>query len=119
MFIFHTARIMFQSNQPTTATGVIEIAVDYDAKDSAPTSTIQMMRNISSAMANIYADCACDVVKKLSRLPRYNTAEVSGSDADQVNQAVVYLATEGSNATASSTVGYLMIEYDVEFFTPQ
>jgi len=118
MFVFHVARAMYQSNQPTTAAGVVELAFDYDAKDALPSTTVGMMRNISSAMSNIYADCACDLKKSLSRLPKYNTAEGSSSDLDQVNQALLLVATEGFQ-TASIVVGYLLVEYDVEFFTPQ
>ena len=115
---FHKAKAMFQSNQPTTASGVSEIAVDYDAKDAVPSSTVTMMRNISSSMSNIYADNACVIDGSLSRLPRFVTSQTSGADRDQYIQAVVWYAFEGVVGTNASQ-GYLLIEYDVEFFTPQ
>lgn len=119
MFVFHRARFIFQSSQPVTVTGVVELAADYDSKDSPPTTTISMMRNISSAMSNLYADCAMEVLSSLSRLPRYACSETVAPDENQVNQATVYVATEGTGATAITTAGYLICEYDVEFFTPQ
>jgi hypothetical protein len=115
---FHKAKIMFQSNQPTTAGGVSMIAVDYDAKDSAPTTSILMMRNISSSMSNIYADNACEVLGSLSRLPKYATSEATSSDNNQVIQAIAWYAFEGVTGV-NAAQGYLVVEYDVEFFTPQ
>lgn len=117
MYVFHSAKAIFQSNQPTTATGVAAIATDYDAKDTAPTNMVDMMRNISSSMSNIYADNACFIDKRLSRLPKYNIVEDSSQDLSQVIQATVHFATEGGPETA--VIGYLFFEYDVEFFTPQ
>lgn len=118
MYVFHSAVIRFQSNQPTTATGVVAIAVDYDAKDALPTNMIGMMRNVSSSMSNVYANSGALVDKRLSRLPKYLTASPS-PDLDQTIQANVLVASEGIGVAAITTIGYLFIEYDVEFFTPQ
>ncbi len=117
---FHRAKAMFQSTRPTTAQGVSELAVDYDAKDTVPSTTVGMMRNISSSMSNIYADNACEVSGALSRLPKYATAQDGSADLDQINQANLLYAFEGLATTEVNTPqGYLVVEYDVEFFTPQ
>lgn len=117
MYKFHKAKVLFQSSQPTTAQGVAILAVDYDAKDTAPGSTSGMMRNISSAMSNVYADCALEIEGKLSRLDKYVCSEGSAIDVNQVTQANILYAFEGTVGT-SVPQGYLVIEYDVEFFTP-
>jgi len=116
---FHKCDILFQANQPTTAIGEILLAVDYDAKDAAPTTAVGMMRNISSTMANIYSDASLQILGSLSRLPKFVTAEGTGSDADQVNQASLWVAAEGVTATAGATLGYVIAQYDIEFYTPQ
>jgi hypothetical protein len=123
MYIFHSAKPIFQSSQPTTAAGISAISIEYDVSDTFPTNLEQMMRNISSSMSNIYADNGCLVDKRLSRLPKYfNTVNSSSTDANTV-QAKINYATEGwtdPDVTANIfPVGYLLIEYDVEFFTPQ
>ena len=111
---------MFQSTRPTTAQGVSEIAVDYDAKDTFPTSTVGMMRNISSSMSNIYADNATLVSGRLARLPKYATSQNVSSDTDQTTQAVILYGFEGLAASEVNTPqGYMVVQYDVEFFTPQ
>lgn len=116
---FHSATLMFQSTRPTTAAGVSMIAVDYDQKDAAPTSTVNMMRNISSSMSNIYANNGCKVLGTLSRLPKYVCVEPASLDVDQVYQASIFYAFEGLASTEVNTAqGYLVCDYDVEFFTP-
>jgi hypothetical protein len=117
MYVFHEAKFMFQSNQPTTAGGVAILSVDYDVADTAPASTVAQMRNISSSMSNVYADNACVIKRSLSRLPKYYTAS-SGSDAVDINQANMFYAFEGV-VGVSAAQGYVVVEYDVEFFTPQ
>jgi len=119
MYIFHSATFILQSNQPTTATGEWLACIDYDSKDVVPTSSINQMRNISSTMANVYSDMSLVCLKSLSRLPKYNISESSSSDTDQVIQANFYLGIEGYTGTAGAAIGYLIVEYDVEFFTPQ
>jgi len=118
MYLFHKAEIFFQSNQPTTTQGVVMVAVDYDAKDVKPTSSITMMKNISSSMANVYSYLEVTVDRRLSRLNKYVVTEESLSDIDQTLQGKIYYAFEGVAAT-NAPMGYIVIRYDVEFFTPQ
>lgn len=115
---FHNCKVKFQSNQPTTAGGVVELAVDHDGKDTAPTTSIAMMRNISSAMANVYSDLEINVPGSLARLPKYIVSSDASSDLDQLYQGIVYTAFEGVVGT-NAAQGYLLIQYDIEFFTPQ
>jgi len=117
-FKFHRADVLFQANQPTTAAGEIVASVDYDVDDTAPANTVAMMRNISASMANIYSDASLQILGELSRLPKFKTG-IAGQDNDQNYQAVVYMAQEGVTASAGQGLGYVIIEYDVEFFTPQ
>lgn len=118
MYIFHQARAIFQSSMPTTQSGLAALAVEYDVTDSAPTDMSGMMRNISSSMSNVYADNSCLVDKRLSRLAKYLT---NTGTTLQNYQARIHAATEGVHGVDDDlySAGYLLIEYDVEFFTPQ
>jgi hypothetical protein len=118
-YLFHRADLLFQSNQGTTQTGEVLIAVDYDVKDAALTSSVQMMRNITSVMSNIYSDCSCTCLGSLSRLSRFATSQSNQTDPAQLYQAAIYVATEGFVApTIMYNVGYLVVQYDVEFYAP-
>lgn len=121
-FIFHKCRFIFQANQPTTQTGEILLAVDYDPTDAAPAGSAAMMRNVSATMANIYSDASLETTKTLSRLPKYETLVGFGTaptEALQQLQGILYVAFEGVTALANAVLGYVLVEYDVEFFTPQ
>jgi len=117
-FKFHKADVLFQANQPTTAAGEIVVSVDYDVDDTAPADTVSMMRNVSATMANIYSDASLQILGELARLPKFKTG-TAVNDSDQNYQAAVYFAQEGVTASAGQGLGYVIIEYDVEFYTPQ
>ncbi len=116
---FHRVVVRFQPNQSTTAAGEVLLAVDYDVKDAAPTSSVALMRNISSTMSNIYSVNSLEILSSLSRLPKYATSQTSSPDTAQVNQAAVYCAVEGITAAIGTSLGYIVVQYEVEFFTPQ
>jgi hypothetical protein len=118
-YIFHQADIIFQANQPTTATGAVMIALDYDVKDNAPSTATGLMRFVTSTMANIYSDASCTMLGSLSRLPRYATSQTASPDIAQIQQAELYVAVEGVTAASGTALGYIIIQYDVEFFSPQ
>jgi len=119
MFIFHKAVISFISNQPTTATGEELMCIDYDASDTAPADAVSMMRNVSSVMGNIYSDASMQALKELSRLPRYYTAETTSPNTVQINQGTCFFGIEGYTGSINAVVGYCVVDYEVEFFTPQ
>jgi len=116
-YFFHVADIMFQPSMGTQSSGAVSLWVDYDAGDPSETTQSQASRNISYAMANVYATCACKFMSSLSRVRRFATSS-TGATSLQVNQALVRVATEGIPAPFNASVGYLFIHYDVEFFAP-
>lgn len=116
---FHSAVACFRSNQPTTVSGVVEMAIDYDVKDAVPTTTGGMLRNFHSGMANVYSDLAIPIDGKLSRLPKFVYAQSASADNAQLYQANILLSFEGVVAVYPAVLGYLVVEYDCEFYTPQ
>jgi hypothetical protein len=120
---FHSGSAMFRSNRATTVNGVIGMALDYDSFDDSTlvTSMTQIVRNISSVMANVYSDCGFRIDGKLSRGARFltNTAAAVGVQDTLNNQGRFVIGAEGYTGAVNEAIGYLMIDYDVEFFTPQ
>jgi hypothetical protein len=118
-FVFHNVTYKFLSNQPTTVAGEVFLCIDYDPTDAVPGNSLAMMRNISSTMSNVYSDCSLQALKSLSRLPRYET-DVPTTETLQRAQGCLYVGVEGyNNATAGAAIGYIVAQYDIEFFTPQ
>lgn len=119
-FVIHKITYIFQSNQPTTQPGEVIMCIDYDPTDAAPASTSEMMRNVSSTMSNVYSDNSLEALKSLSRLPKYECwSSLDGPEVLQADQYKLFVAFEGVTAANGATLGYVIAEYDVEFFTPQ
>lgn len=118
-YVFRRLSLLFMSNQPTTTAGEVLMCIEYDYKDTAPGSAAGVMRNISSTMANIYSDASLQLVGSLSRLPKFSTSQTTAPDTDQVNQAALYVAVEGVTAATGAILGYVVAQYEIEFFTPQ
>lgn len=120
-FLFHTATLIYQPSLPTTVGGAVSVWADYDALDVVATTQATAARNISYSISNAYAANSCRVLGSLSRLKRY-ICTTSVDQPLQTTQAKLYVATEGipiASAPAGSQIGYLFLEYDLEFFTPQ
>lgn len=118
-YLFHGAKIWFQSQLPTTSAGMNFLSVEYDPKDQAPTTASQLLANVSSACANVYSDMSTVVIKEFSRVPRYFVQQSVSGDSAQVYQASLYAGTQGYAPTAGQSMGLLIVEYDVEFYVPQ
>jgi len=116
-YFFHSADIMFQPNSGTMRDGAVSCWVDYDSGDVPEVTQVEAARNISYSINNVYAIQGCKMLGSLCRLKRYVTA-TSVSNNLQAVQCVIRVGTEGIPAPFSSSVGYLFIKYDVEFFVP-
>jgi hypothetical protein len=116
---FHKLCLFFYPNQPTTQAGEILACVDYDAKDLTPVDAASVMRNITATMSNIYSLNSMEMLASLSRLPKFITSSTTSVDVDQTTQGIAYYVVEGVTASAGATLGYLVAQYEVEFYTPQ
>jgi hypothetical protein len=103
---------------PTTATGQILMWTDYVAVDSVATTSSQALSNITSVIANIYSSVSCEALGSLSRLPKYVINTNSDVNVEQTLQANMYIAVQGLVTAVATTIGELMVEYEVELFTP-
>lgn len=71
-------------------------------------------------MANVYSDASLQLLGSLSRLPKYECLGTTTlTEALQQAQGMLTVAVEGYVAAAATTVGYVIGDYDIEFFTPQ
>lgn len=118
---FNKLRFLYKTKTATTATGDVIMVNDYDATDSAPTTSIQ------AESYQAYADCApwqnqfmdaspANLSKLKERYVR-DTTPPSGTDLKLYDVASFYICTENQASTA--LVGYLYVEYEVCLFTPQ
>jgi hypothetical protein len=119
---FKSLRFCLDTVAPTTATGSILMAVDYDATDDAPTSKVQAMSYRSSVRAAPWVDLEfVPQSEDLHKLPSNFVRDVltlpANRDLKLYDIGNLYLITQGQASTAQ--VSELYVEYDVELITPQ
>jgi hypothetical protein len=118
-YYIHKCRIVFRPNQPTTAAGEIMGCTEYDTLgDTVPASSVAIMRHLCSDMANVYAGLGFTMDGVQAKLKRYDTLQQTGPNVELAYQALCFMGIEGFTGTGGAIVGYLLIEYDVEFYAP-
>lgn len=118
---FESLQFRFETEAPSTASGSIVLAVDYDGNDPAPTSKTQAMAYRSSVRCQPWSSCDHTSLREdLNKRSSYYVR--SGSLA--ANQDVVlydtgqlYVCRQGQVDTA--IVGELYADYVVKLMTPQ
>lgn len=118
---FESLQFRFETEAPSTASGSIVLAVDYDGNDPAPTSKTQAMAYRSSVRCQPWSSCDHTSLREdLNKRSSYYVR--SGSLA--ANQDVVlydvgqlYVCRQGQADAA--IVGELYADYTVKLMTPQ
>lgn len=120
-YFFHSATITFVPNQPTTVPGNFFLGYDPNPGDSAWTSAIMVMSNFNSAMSNTYATSCIQILGKMARTNRFltDTTVTAEQNLNQIYQGNIHYAFQGWEGIAGTLLGFLVITYDVEFFSPQ
>lgn len=111
----------FKTTSPTTASGVVMCAVDYDASDPAPVDKQQLAAykgyTRSSPWENfIQVSRASDLSKRTTFFVR-NGALSSNEDIKLYDVGNLFLATQGQASDAP--IGELYVSYNVRLSTPQ
>jgi len=117
-FFFHRANVIFQPSVGTQTAGVVSLWADYDVGDAIEATQVAAAKNITYSISNAYAVNACEILGSLCRLKRF--LSISGATATilQTVQVAVRFASEGIPAPFSAPVGYIFVDYDVEFYVP-
>jgi hypothetical protein len=118
MFLFRRFKLDFISSQPTTMAGQVLMWIDYDSAQTVASTSSQALSNICSVISNVYSCVSVGGGSEFSRLPRYYINQTANTINDQTTQGIGYLAVQGFTGSAGATLGELLIEYEIEFFTP-
>lgn len=118
---FEKLDIMFETEAPTSSTGVVALAVDYDPTDAPPlskTAALSYQGAVRSApwAASVHSSRHLDLHKRKSYFVRTGNLPDSGS-LSLHDTGNLFVVTKGQ--ADSSNVGELYVEYDVILETPQ
>lgn len=118
---FDKLRFCFETESPTSATGSVLLAIDYDASDDAPLSKTQVMAYRSCVRSPPWSDCcndslAEDIQKRKSYYVRAG-ALAANQDIKLYDTGNFFLCTVGQANT--NIVGEVYVEYVIRLMTPQ
>lgn len=120
-YIVHKFQVRFETESPTSSTGTVVLAIDYDASDSAPTTKAQALAYRGTVRSAPWApSCHTSLLEDLRKRSSYfvrGGSLATGKDVVLYDIGNLYLITQGMANT--SVVGEIWIDYDIEFRTPQ
>ncbi len=119
---FRRLRFCFETSAPTSASGTVLIAVDYDSADATPTSKVQAMAYRNSTRSPFWSDvCHDSLLEDLHKVKSYyvrNSSLAANLDIKTYDVGTLFICTQGAGSDGS-TIGELYVEYEVELITPQ
>lgn len=105
---------------PTSTQGDIIMMFDYNVLDTPPSSEVEAFNHDGSKIFPCWQSCKF-VCKPSSMFPmgprKYIRTTAVAGDQKTYDVGAFYLAS--NNQTGASSVGKLVVHYDVEFFVPQ
>jgi len=118
---FRQLRFIYSTEASSSLGGSVILAVDYDAKDPAPTDKKTAMSYRSSVRTAPWSACehsslAEDLSKSKSSYVRIG-AQPAGTDIKTYDVGNLFVASQNIT-TPGATLGELYVEYDVLLMTP-
>lgn len=118
-YLFHKLSFEFVTSSPSSASGTIALAVDYDATDSAPSTKSQLMNYVETVSGAVWQFVAhhstlANLHKRKSYFVRLSSA--AGADIRISDVGNLVIGTDGHGG--SNIIGSLYINYEVELMTP-
>jgi len=120
-YTFDYLRFIFQPMSGSGGSGVVLMAIDYDAADDRPDTKAQMMSYEGAVRSSIWSPCTLDCPKKsLNKIEKKFVLDHSpkpNTDIRLYNVGSLIIATDGVNS--ADVNGELYVEYKVRLQTPQ
>lgn len=120
-YCFKSLIYSLKTQSPTSTTGSVILAVDYDPSDTVPVSKAELLQFEGATRSAPWNDCVFDCKpQSMARLPKYYVAAgqaTTQADLRLQNMGSLIVATQGQANT--SVVSELWVEYEVDLITPQ
>lgn len=115
----------FVTERPTTDTGSVTLAMDYDAADTPPTSKSEALQMQGAVRSSVWSHCElhCDS-KDLHKIEKelYTRSTPSlpaNLDVKTYDVGQLFVCTDGLSAALNIPIGELWMDYEVALQTPQ
>jgi hypothetical protein len=124
-YFFHNVKIQFLSVLPTTTTGAVSLDCEFDQAAPIPSSSAfyQTASHLVSFVGNAYSDGVLGPFPgTLSNYNRYfnRWPDSTGTVVYASDRQTIQFKIDGvcSTSLGATNIGHLVIEYDLEFYTP-
>lgn len=118
---FEKLKFSYETGAPTSATGSVLGAIDYDASDPSPQTKVQVMSYRSAVRSPPWSDFCMESKKEdLDKRSSYfirKSALSANEDVKLYDVGNFFLCTQGQ--ADSSNIGELYVEYVISLMTPQ
>lgn len=121
---FHRVHAKWVPALPTTAGGSVALHFDSDRTDVGPTTMQEAAQNKGCTMGPLWDRLSYNVNKQMLRTAEWfttNKGSVAGTEntfASPGRMHVHFTAQPGVTYTTAQTLGFLVVEYDLEFGFP-
>lgn len=119
MYHINSLKFHFVSSAPSSTSGTMYMAIDYDSADAPPLTKAALLSNSSAVGTSIWCPTtlAYQPLKASDQIGKYTRQlSVAGTDIKTYDVGILYLATESSYTLSP---GDLYCEYDITLKIPQ
>jgi len=123
-YLFHSLKVEFRTELPTSAAGYMMLVPDFNTTDPPPTSKSQAMQYQSMISGPLWQNYEIQFKREdLQKRKSYycnNTVPIGTVDLTTFNVGVLYAACGDVNATSVNLAGgNIFVTYDVSLMTPE
>jgi len=121
-YLFRTLAFEYETFSPTTTSGTVMLAIDYDAADAPPADKVDFMTYHGAVRSAAWQECCYSAdrqdLEKFGKKRYVRTGGLAANlDIKTYDVGNLFVAAQGM--AGASTVGELYVVYDVELETPQ
>jgi len=121
-YVVHKMVFHYETTSATTTVGSVNLAIDFDAVDTPPTSKAAMLNSEGSVRTAPWTSVSMPVssqnLKKFARERFVRSDTVAAADQKTYDLGVLYVGTSGQ-VSSGLDIGELYVDYVIELRTPQ
>lgn len=119
-YVFHALSFQFVTKKSSATAGDVMIAVDFDAADATPTSEQEMTSFQGYSTNSVWRNFASvQSAKNLRKSLTYYTRQAAVANTDIKTYDVGNLVYAVDACADTTSIGRLLVCYDIELLTPQ
>jgi hypothetical protein len=108
----------FVGTSSTTVSGTVTMGIDYDPADDTPESESQLVSLPNAASSNAWSTVTTHFVREAKGDNDWKYLDFPGVSPPRLCSEGTLLVWANTNAAANSVLGYIRVDYEIEFLCP-